>query len=111
MHTALLAIALASAGCGSATDAPSAAVDASALVSTALRIEGMTCASCAVAIRVAAERLDGVHAAEVDFETGSARVRYDPLTVTPTRIAEGISALGYPTTVRDASSAALPGGK
>ena len=110
MRAALLVFALAFAGCGSTTNNTPAVVDASTLASTTLRVDGMTCASCEVSIRVAAEKLDGVQAAEVDYDSGSARVRYDPDKVTPARIAEAISALGYPATVGDASSAVLPGG-
>jgi copper chaperone CopZ len=110
MHAALLVLALAFAGCGSTTNATPTAVEVGELASATLRVDGMTCASCEVSIRVAAEKLDGVHLAEVDYESGSARVRYDPDKVTPARIAEAISALGYPATVGDASSAAVPGG-
>lgn len=109
MRAVLLLVTLAVAGCGATTDARPAVVDAT-LASTTLRVDGMTCASCEVSIRVAAEKLDGVQAAEVDFETGSATVRYDPAKVTPTQIAETISGLGYPAAVDGGISAAPPSG-
>lgn len=109
MRAALLVITLALAGCGSTTNATPPVVDA-ALASTTLHVDGMTCASCEVSIRVAAEKLDGVQAAEVDFATASATVRYDPGKVTSTQIAEAISALGYPATLAGGSTQAPPSG-
>ncbi len=99
MRTAMLLFTLATAGCGTTPDASSPVVDAASLATTRLRVEGMTCASCEVSIRVAAEKLDGVASASVDYATGTAEVRYDPARLTPNRIAEAISTLGYPATV------------
>ena len=42
-----------------------------------LRVEGMDCAGCAVAVRTALERVKGVQSAEVDFAAGLASVRGD----------------------------------
>jgi copper chaperone len=41
---------------------------------TELNIEGMTCDHCQKAVKSALEGVDGVTAAEVDLETGRARV-------------------------------------
>ena len=42
-----------------------------------LRVDGMDCAGCAVAVRTALERVKGVQSAEVDFAAGLASVRGD----------------------------------
>lgn len=48
-----------------------------------LAIEGMTCGSCATTARIALERVDGVHRADVSFDSASAVVLYDPAKTTP----------------------------
>lgn len=60
-----------------------------------LRIEGMTCAGCAVAVRRALERVPGVAGAEVDFEKKLAHVRYNKETVKLEQLAEAVAAAGY----------------
>lgn len=46
-----------------------------------LRVSGMDCPSCVVAIEGGLETLPGVEAANVDLEAGCASVRYDPARV------------------------------
>ena len=60
-----------------------------------LRIDGMTCGSCAAAVKVKLERLDGVREARVDFDEKRARVFYNPREVTPRQMIEAIEDLGY----------------
>lgn len=67
---------------------------------TTLHVEGMTCAYCAVAIRPALGKLDGVLSTEVDVEGEKATVTYDPAKVTPDAIAKEVRDLGYPATVQ-----------
>lgn len=64
-----------------------------------LHVEGMTCASCKVAVRTALTKLDGVEEARVDVARKSASVDYDPSRVTPRQMADAVSRLGYPTTL------------
>lgn len=56
-----------------------------------LRIEGMTCAGCAVAVKLAAERVAGVAQAVVRLEDGTAVVTFDPVKTTPEAIARTIT--------------------
>lgn len=58
-----------------------------------VQIEGVTCASCAVGIRGALAKLDGV--SHVTMEQTSAVVRYDPSRVAPSQIIAAIDKLGF----------------
>lgn len=60
-----------------------------------LHIDGMTCASCSLAVRTALRRLDGVREANVSFDEKRARVVYDPARVTTERMVQAINDLGY----------------
>lgn len=60
-----------------------------------LHVDGMTCASCSVTVRVTLERLDGVKSAAVSFEEKRARVTYDSSKVTPKQMIEAVSKAGY----------------
>lgn len=60
-----------------------------------LHVEGMTCASCKVAVRTALTKLDGVKEARVDVAQKSASVSYDPGRVTPRQIVDAVNRLGY----------------
>lgn len=50
-------------------------------------------------MRGAAKRVKGVTEAEVDLKAGTARVTYDPAVTNPEKIAEAISASGFPARV------------
>ena len=67
---------LGAAGC----DSPAAAAPAeqAALAKATLRVEGMSCESCAARIEKKLRGLDGVREATVDFAAKRARVSYDP---------------------------------
>lgn len=56
-----------------------------------LKITGMTCAGCAVAVKMAARQVDGVSAIEVSYEDGRADVTFDPAKTTPDAIAQAIT--------------------
>lgn len=60
-----------------------------------LRVEGMTCPSCKVAVRMALSKLAGVKDATVDVARKSATVDYDPARVTPPQLVEAVNRLGY----------------
>lgn len=66
-----------------------------------LRIDGMTCGSCAAAVKVTLERLDGVSEARVSFSEKRARVLYDAKRVTPQRMIEAIEEAGYRARVKE----------
>lgn len=59
------------------------------------RVEGMTCASCNVTVKVAAERVRGVRSARADSAEGRAWATFDPALTTAEAIAAAISETGY----------------
>ncbi len=56
-----------------------------------LAIEGMTCSGCAVAVKMAAQSIEGVATADVNLENSTAHVRYDPTKTTPEAIARVVT--------------------
>lgn len=67
----------------------SAAATAAAKVTT-LHIEGMTCGSCATAVKHVLKGVEGVKDAQVSFEEKKGVVTYDPAKVTPQKIANAV---------------------
>ena len=61
----------------------------------ALTVEGMTCASCTVAVRTALKKLDGVKDAKVSVSEKRALVEYEPTKVTPQQMVDAVNRLGY----------------
>jgi Cu+-exporting ATPase len=59
-----------------------------------LRLDGMTCASCASRVERNLNKLDTVEAS-VNYATEKARVRFDPATVTPAQLVGAVEAAGY----------------
>lgn len=81
----------ASAGAGCCVIAPHAVAASSASEKVVqLQIEGMTCGSCATAVRHVLTNVDGVTAADVSFEKKNAVVTYEPARVTPEKIARAV---------------------
>ncbi len=64
------------------------------------QIEKMTCGSCVGNIEKALTALDGVGSVEVNLTSNRGRVTYDPDKIDSSRIAESISAAGYPASLR-----------
>lgn len=60
-----------------------------------LKISGMHCNSCAKLVRGALEEEKGVSAAEVDFDSAQAIVKFDAKKIDFTKINEIIKDLGY----------------
>lgn len=56
-----------------------------------LTVEGMTCGGCAAAVKMAAEKVEGVKSAKVSHEKGTVDVTYDPEKTTPEAIAKAIT--------------------
>jgi len=56
-----------------------------------LKVEGMFCAGCEAAVKMAANKVDGVRDAQVSSETGTAEITYDPSKTSPEAIASAIS--------------------
>lgn len=66
-----------------------------AVSTVTLNVEGMTCASCSVAVRSALEKLDGVRRVRVSIEEKQAVVDYQVAKVTPQQMIEAVNRLGY----------------
>ena len=65
-----------------------------------LRVKGMTCGSCATTARMALERSEGVHRADVSYDSASAVVVYDPKKTSPPKFIVALKKLtGYEATV------------
>ena len=69
-----------------------AADRANTIETCVVNVEGMTCAGCAVAVKMAAGKVDGVINVDVSLEEKRAHVTYDPAKTTPSAIAEAITA-------------------
>lgn len=95
----MLVVLFAIAGCGTASVPEPVAVEVDGAVTTQLRVEGMTCGSCADRIRTALREEPGVLEVAVNVEGRSATVRHDPDRIPAERVAAAISAAGYPATV------------
>ena len=58
-------------------------------------VEGMTCAGCTAAIKIAVRKLDGVVAVDGDHEKGTATVTFEKGKVTAEQIVEKINKTGF----------------
>ncbi len=67
----------------------------SGLKKISLKITGMTCASCAQNIETALKKTEGVQNASVNFSFEKASVEYDAAIVTPQRLENVVTSLGY----------------
>jgi copper chaperone CopZ len=56
-----------------------------------LKVSGMTCAGCEVAVRLAARSVEGVQDVTVSYAKGKADVTYDPRKTSPAAIARVIT--------------------
>ncbi len=93
-----------SVGCGSSSDSAAAKGEV-ALANTQhadFDVEGMTCASCEVSIKVALKKIEGVAEVTADAEAGRAGATFDPERTDPVALAAAITKLGYTATVRGA---------
>lgn len=108
IHAILLAASLAILGCQSSrpADAGQAAAAQAETREAIFQMEGMTCASCNVTVKVAAEKVPGVQSARAD--AGRAWVTYDPTATTPAQIAAAISETGYQATPIEGTATEKP---
>ncbi|CAJ0921491.1 unnamed protein product, partial [Ranitomeya imitator] len=68
-----------------------------------IQVSGMTCASCVANIERNLRREDGINSVLVALMAGKAEVRYNPMIIQPSGIAELIQELGFEATVLDDS--------
>ncbi len=81
-------------GCSARAESPPAAATQTA-TSVTLKVEGMTCASCAFTVRTVLKKLEGVKGAKVSKAENRAVVDFDPATVTPQQMIDAINKAGY----------------
>ena len=94
-------------GCGNASDDGAPGSESAAVVNAEVvdfDVEGMTCASCEVSIKMVLEKVDGVIEVSADADAGSAQARFDPAKTDATVLAAAITKLGYAATVRTAAA-------
>jgi mercuric ion binding protein len=65
-----------------------------------LSVEGMTCPVCPITVRTALERVPGVNNAEVDLDTQTATVVFDPGTANVEALTAATTNAGFPSSVR-----------
>jgi mercuric ion binding protein len=66
-----------------------------------LDVTNMDCAACPITVRLALQKVPGVHSARVDFETRLAVVAFDAERTSPAALARASAAAGYPAIVKD----------
>jgi|SRR5581483_4773093 len=74
---------------------PAAPIANSNLQRVAIPVEGMSCATCEVAVHNALMRVDGVASARVSVATKDATVDYDPEKTNPDQLVTAINSTGY----------------
>ena len=65
-----------------------------------LDVRNMTCGLCPITVKKSLEQVSGVSVVEVDFETKTATVTYDPDMAQPDTLTKATTAAGYPSTVK-----------
>lgn len=60
-----------------------------------LRVEGMSCATCEIAVRRALKQVDGVASADVSVATNSATIDFDPRKTTTDKLVAAVNSTGY----------------
>src|SRR5207302_2427400 len=73
------------------THSAATAATAPKAATTNLYIEGMTCGSCATAVKLVLQKTPGVISSTVSYEEKHAVVTYDPAKTTPATIAGAIA--------------------
>lgn len=65
-----------------------------------LKVEGMHCTGCAATIQALVQRRAGVRRVSAAYESGEARILYDPAVVSESDIVDVIEKAGYRVTNR-----------
>lgn len=78
---------------------PTAPAVAANLETKVFRVEQMTCATCPITVKTAMAAVKGVTSVDVDFDTKTATVAFDPAVATPAQIAAASTNAGYPASV------------
>jgi copper chaperone CopZ len=72
-----------------------ASIALAAETTTTFKVTGMYCSACQAKIQHALQKTDGVKAASVDLDKGSATVTYDNAKIKPDQIVKVIENQGY----------------
>lgn len=80
--------------------AQSAPVTSPTLTEVTFDVPAMTCGTCPITVRIAMSGVDGVQTVEVDFDTRTAHVVFDPTLTDAAEIAKASEEAGYPAAVR-----------
>ena len=80
--------------------AQSAPATASTLTEVTFDVPDMTCGLCPVTVKAAMSGVEGVQSVEVDFDSRSAMVVFDPALTNAATIAEASAQAGYPANVK-----------
>lgn len=65
------------------------------MTTTELKVEGMTCGHCAQTVTGALQKVRGVERAQVDLNSGRARVEYDEAQTDEEKMIQAVSEEGY----------------
>ncbi len=79
---------------------PSYGSDKAQQETVTLSVEGMTCPVCPITVRTALEKVPGVKNAEVDLDTQTATVVFDPVAVDVEALTAATTNAGFPSSVR-----------
>ena len=77
------------------------AAPAAATKTVTLAVQNMTCAGCAIAVRTALRRVDGVAETKVDLDRNTARVSFDPDKTGVEALTRATAAVGFPSTLKE----------
>ena len=80
--------------------AQSAPATAATLTEVSFDVPDMTCALCPLTVKTAMSGVEGVQSVEVDFDSRSAMVIFDPALTDAATIAEASAQAGYPANVK-----------
>lgn len=73
---------------------------AATLTEVSFDVPDMTCATCPITVKIAMSGVEGVQSVEVNFDSRSATVIFDPALTDAAAIAEASAQAGYPAAVR-----------
>jgi copper chaperone CopZ len=76
---------------------------------TVIPVQGMSCATCEIAVRRALQRVNGVASAQVSARSNTATIDFDPSKTNPDQLVAVINSTGYRASHPAKASANLPG--
>ena len=91
----LLSILILYLGCQNVDDEKEGQTENKNISEVTLKVDGMTCGSCNIAVNLALKRVDGVIDAEADYETGKAIVKFEKDQVSHQQLVDAVNKLGY----------------